>query len=131
MRAAVAMMILLTAAVSAQEAEIRFEDSPLDGRVVVLDNGLVQAAVAPQIGGRLMRLQRSQGQPVITFEADWRQAKESVWSSEGSVGISGGEANAWTATAGDQTAAIRWEHSAQIKGLPVRVTRELAVARDV
>lgn len=131
MRAAVAMMILLTAAVSAQEAEIRFEDSPLDGRVVVLDNGLVQAAVAPQIGGRLMRLQRSQGQPVITFEADWRQAKESVWSSEGSVGISVGEANAWTATAGDQTAAIRWEHSAQIKGLPVRVTRELAVARDV
>lgn len=131
MKTAVAMMVAITAAVSAQHVEIRFEDCPLDGRVVVIDNGLVQAAVAPQLGGRLMRLQRSQGQPVITFEADWRQTKESVWSSEGSAGLSGGQAQAWTATAADQTAAIRWEHSAQIKGLPVRVTRELAVARGL
>ncbi|MCP4642302.1 MAG: hypothetical protein GY851_17790, partial [bacterium] len=104
---------------------------PVDGHVVVLSNGLVQAEVAPQIGGRLLVVQRQGGENLLRWEADYSQTTESAWTSEGSAGLSYSPARAWFGSRGVGTGSVRWEHAVPVAGAPLRVTRELAVQDGV
>ena len=103
-------------------------DSPLEGRVVQLDNGLVRVRIAPQLGGRMLALQRSDGERVIRYKSDWDQAKEVVWCRGNAASISDRPEPAWTKITPAKTGVVRWVSRRPLGGGEVQVTREVAVA---
>jgi len=111
---------------AAAGAEVRLIDDPVVGRSGLVTNGLVVAEVAPRLGGRLIRLQRADGDRLIRWTADWNQTKEGLYAPAGGAWLSGRPADAWTAEAGG-VAAVRWRQKVTIAGQALTVTREIAV----
>jgi len=105
---------------------VRTVDNPLDGRLISLSNGLVRAAVAPQLGGRLLDLSRAGALPLIKSDADYAQTTEHLYTSGGVAGLSWAPAEAW-AGANDRLAAVRWRSLCELQGKRLQVDRELAV----
>jgi len=104
-------------------------DSPLDGRVLTVSNGLVQASVAPQLGGRLLDLRCCGGEEVVKSDADYTQTTEQVWAREGSAGLSWSPAEGFLGADGEM-AAVRWSAECRLGEQSVRVERELVAATD-
>lgn len=123
----VALLICLSTAWS--QPSVVTTDSPLDGRVLTVSNGLVQASVAPQLGGRMLDLRRCGGEEIVKSDADYTQTTEQLWAKEGRAGLSWSPAEGFLGADGEM-AAVRWSAECRLGKQSARVERELVVASD-
>lgn len=122
----VLLLLALCLPASAQPT-VRTVDHALDGRTISVATSLVQASVAPELGGRLLDLRRAGAPSVIKSDADYTQTTEHLYSAKGDAGLSWSPAEAW-AGANGRLAVVRWRTTCESEGKRLRVDRDLAVA---